>query len=494
MTGEKMKRPNIIFIMTDDHASHAMSCYGSKINSTPNMDRIAEKGMRFDNCFCTNSICAPSRATILTGTHTHVNGVKTLGDKLDNSLENFPKIMQREGYQTAIVGKWHLGQGEKHHPTGFDYYNVLPHQGDYFDPLMIEMGVRKVFTGYVTDIITDKSLEWLEGRDKEKPFMLMCHHKAPHRPWLSDDKHSEMYKDEDIPLPDTFFDEYDNRSEAAKRAKMRVERDFNALDLKIQIPEGYGKMDSLPVPDDVTGLEYTTWEGEKVSFKNHRELKEWKYQRYIKEYLRCVAAVDDSVGQILDWLEKEGLEEDTMVIYTSDQGFYLGDHGWYDKRFMYEESLRMPLIIKYPRKVKAGSVSQDMVLNLDFAQTMLDAAGIESPGFMQGRSFMPILEGVGIDDWRQSMYYRYWMHLAHHNVAAHYGIRTMDYKLIYYYGEALGTTGSIDDPTPEEWELFDLGKDAAELRNVYDEPEYFEIREKLKKELTGLKEEAQDYE
>lgn len=488
-----MKRPNIIFIMTDDHASHAMSCYGSKINKTPNMDRIAEGGIRFDNCFCTNSICAPSRATILTGTHTHINGVKTLGDKLDNKMENMPKILQREGYQTAIVGKWHLGQGEAHHPTGFDYYNVLPQQGDYFDPTMIEMGERKVFKGYVTDIITEKSINWLDSVDKEKPFMLMCHHKAPHRPWLSDDKHKDMFT-EDVPLPDTFFDDYKNRSEAAKRAKMRVERDFNSLDLKIEIPDGYEKMDSLPIPEDVTELEYTTWEGEKVTFKTHRELKEWKYQRYIKEYLRCVAAVDDSVGEILDWLDKENLTDNTMIIYTSDQGFYLGDHGWYDKRFMYEESLRMPLVIKYPERIKAGTVSSDMVLNLDFAQTFLDAAGIESPDYMQGSSFMPILKGDSIDDWRQSMYYRYWMHLSHHNVAAHYGIRTKDYKLIYYYGEALGTTSSIDEPTPVEWEMFDLNKDPAELNNVYDDTEYSEIREALKIELYALKEEAKDYE
>ena len=487
-----MKRPNIIFIMTDDHASHAMSCYGSRINETPNMDRIAEGGMRFDNCFCTNSICAPSRATILTGTHTHINGVKTLGDKLDNRKENFAKVLQGAGYQTAIVGKWHLGQGEKHHPTGFDYYNVLPHQGDYFDPTMIEMGTRKVLTGYVTDIITEKSLDWLEKTDRDRPFMLMCHHKAPHRPWLSDDKHRDMYKDVDIPLPETFFDDYENRSEAAKRAKMRVESDFSSLDLKIKIPEGHDKMDRLPVPDDAADVEYITWEGERKTFGSKRELKEWKYQRYIKEYLRCVAAVDDSVGEILDWLEEKGIADDTMVIYTSDQGFFLGDHGWYDKRFMYEESLRMPLVIKYPNKIKAGSVSKDMVLNLDFAQTMLDAAGCDSPDFMQGRSFMPILEGEQIKDWRKSMYYRYWMHLAHHNVAAHYGIRTMDYKLIYYYGDALGTTGSIDETTPEEWELFDLGKDPAEMNNVYDNPDYYDIREELKKEMYRLKEEAKD--
>ncbi|MDX1357766.1 MAG: sulfatase [Clostridia bacterium] len=489
-----MTRPNIIFIMTDDHASHAMSCYGSKINETPNMDRIADGGVRFNNCFCTNSICAPSRATILTGTHTHINGVKTLGDKLDNSLPNLAKIFQKEGYSTAVVGKWHLGQGEKHHPTGFDYWNVLPGQGDYFDPVMIEMGERKIFRGYVTDIITDKSIEWLENRDAEKPFMLMCHHKAPHRPWLSDDKHRDMYSDYDIPLPDTFFDDYENRSEAAKRAEMRVDRHMNSLDLKIDIPEGYEKMDRLPIPDDVSGLEYTTWEGEKYTFKSKEQLAQWKYQRYIKEYLRCVASVDDGIGRMLDWLDEKGLTESTMVIYTSDQGFYLGDHGWYDKRFMYEESLRMPLVIRYPEKIKAGAVKDEMVLNLDFARTFLDAAGIEEPDYMQGRSFMSILQGETPDDWQTSMYYRYWMHLAHHNVAAHYGIRTMRYQLIYYYGKALGTSGSIDVDTPEEWELFDLEEDPCEMMNVYNNPEYRVIREELKKELYRLKEESGDYE
>ena len=489
-----MTRPNIIFIMTDDHASHAMSCYGSRINKTPSMDRIASEGARFDNCFCTNSICAPSRATILTGTHTHINGVKTLGDKLDNTLPNMAKMFQKNGYSTAMVGKWHLGQGEKYQPTGFDFWSVLPHQGDYFDPTMIEMGERQIFPGYVTDIITDKSLNWLENRDKEKPFMLMCHHKAPHRPWLSDDKHRDMYKDEDIPLPDTFFDDYENRSEAAKRATMRVDRHLSSLDLKIDIPEGFEKMDRLPLPDDIEGLSYTTWEGEEITFSDIKELKAWKYQRYIKEYLRCIASVDDNIGRILDWLDENELTENTMVIYTSDQGFFLGDHGWYDKRFMYEESLRMPLIIRYPDKIKAGTVHDEMVLNLDFAQTFLEAAGIDEPDYMQGRSFLPILEGETPEDWRTSMYYRYWMHLAHHNVAAHYGIRTMRYKLIYYYGKALGTSGSIDKDTPGEWELFDLENDANEMMNIYDNPDYHEVRKQLKAELLKLKDEANDHE
>jgi arylsulfatase A-like enzyme len=303
-----------------------------------------------------------------------------------------------------------------------------------------------------------------------------------------------MYKDHNIPLPDTFFDDYKNRSEAAKRATMRVDRHMSSLDLKINIPEGYEKMDRLPLPENTEGFSYTTWEGEVVTFKDTRELKIWKYQQYIKEYLRCVASVDDGIGRILDWLDEKGLAGNTLVIYTSDQGFFLGDHGWYDKRFMYEESLRMPLIIRYPEKIKAGLVKDEMVLNLDFAQTFLDAAGIKDPGYMQGTSFMPIMENNTPEDWRTSMYYRYWMHLAHHNVAAHYGIRTIKHKLIYYYGKALGTSGSIDEDTPGEWELFDLEKDPQEMMNVYDNPEYHDIREELKREMYKLKEESGDYE
>jgi len=488
-----MKRPNIIFIMTDDHASHSMSCYGSKINKTPNMDRIANEGMLFNNCFCTNSICAPSRATILTGTHTHVNGVKTLADKLDNNLVTFSTLFKENGYQTAVIGKWHLGQGENHWPKGFDYYNVLPGQGDYFNPEMIENGTSKIFDGYVTDIITDKSLEWLDKRDKEKPFLLLCHHKAPHRPWLTPKRYKDHYN-EDIQTPKTFNDDYKNRSQAAKRAKMRVERDFNAIDLKIKLVDGYGEYDSLPIPEDISTLSYETLEGETVTFESKEQLKNWKYQRYIKEYLRCIDCVDDNIGRILEYLDENNLSEDTMIVYTSDQGFYLGDHGWYDKRFMYEHSLRMPLIIRYPKMIEANSINNQMVLNLDFAQTFLDVSNIEKPSDMQGMSFKKLLTKEDTKIFRKDMYYRYWMHLADHNVASHYGIRTLRYKLIYYYGKALGSKGAIDKDTPEEWELFDLKEDPDELNNVYDSKEYKEIRQTLKKRLYEIKEQAKDYE
>ena len=452
------RRPNILFIMSDDHASHAISAYGSRINQTPNIDRIAKEGIRFNNCFCTNSICTPSRATILTGTYNHVNNVTTLSSKLDGRLTTFPKLLQAEGYQTAIVGKWHLGHGGHANPTGFDYWNILPGQGLYHDPEMIDMGEKKVYPGYVTDIITDLSLDWLKERDPEQPFMLMTHHKAPHRPWDPDEKLMHLYQNTDIPEPETFHDDYSNRASAAKEAKMRVDRDMTDRDLKYPVPEGL----------------------------TSAEEKQWKYQRYIKDYLRCVASIDNNVGRMLDYLDQEGLAENTIVVYTSDQGFFLGDHGWYDKRFMYEESLRMPFVMRYPREIEAGSINDDMILNLDFAQTFLDCTNVDQTDEMQGRSFRPLMNGKTIEDWRTSMYYRYWMHLAHHHVYAHYGLRTHDHKLIYYYADGLGTPGSADDPKPPEWELFDLKKDPHEINSVYNNPDYSEIQAQLTSELYQL--------
>ena len=451
-------RPNILFIMSDDHASHAMSCYGSRINETPNLDRIAEGGVRFDNCFCTNSICAPSRATILTGTYNHINGVTTLGSKIDGRQENVAKLLQGAGYQTALVGKWHLGHGGHHDPTGFDHWDVLPGQGDYHNPEMSRMGESRRIDGYVTDIITDLSLEWLEARDRDRPFCLMLHHKAPHRWWEPDAKHAEMYEDLDIPEPETLWDDYENRASAAREAKMRVDRDLSERDLKGPTPDGLSP----------------------------EEEKRWKYQRYIKDYLRCVASVDNNVGRVLDYLDAEGITDNTLVCYTSDQGFFLGDHGWYDKRFMYEESLRMPFVVRYPPRIQPGTVSEDMVLNVDFPATFLDYAGVEMPGHFQGLSLRPLLEGQTPHDWRTSMYYRYWMHLTHHHVYAHYGIRTHDHKLIYYYADALGQPATVDDTKDPEWELFDLKKDPYELKNVFDDPAYAVTVESLRAELRTL--------
>ncbi len=451
-------RPNVLFIMSDDHASHAISAYGSRINTTPQIDRISEGGMRFNNCFCTNSICTPSRATILTGTYNHINGVTTLSTHMDGRLLTYPKLMQQQGYQTAIVGKWHLGHGGIHDPTGFDYWNVLPGQGLYHNPVMIEMGEEKVREGYVTDLITDFSLDWLRQRDQDKPFCMMVHHKAPHRNWEPDDKHADMYEDEDIPEPVTFNDDYANRAKAAAAAKMRIDRDLTDKDLKQPVPEGL----------------------------TPQEEKQWKYQRYIKDYLRCIASIDDSVGRLLDYLDEEGLTEDTIVIYTSDQGFFLGDHGWYDKRFMYEESLRMPFLIRYPRVIAPGSVNDDIILNVDFPATFVDYAGIDIPAAFQGNSFRALLQGETPDDWQTAMYYRYWMHGAHHNVYAHYGIRTLRHKLIYYYADPLDQEGAVGPTEEPEWELFDLTRDPYELVNVYDDPSYKDVIKTLKADLSHL--------
>ncbi len=462
------QRPNILFIMSDDHASHAMSCYGSRINETPNLDRIAQGGVRFDNCFCTNSICTPSRAVILAGTYNHINGVTTLSTPMDNRLLTFPKLLQQSGYQTAIYGKWHLGIGPQHCPTGFDDWAVIPGQGFYHNPEFIykgpDGGSRRTVQGYVTDLITDMSLDWLRARDTTRPFCLLCHHKAPHRPWYPDEAHAHLYLNEQIPEPDTLYDDYANRASAARAAQMRVGVHMDSTDLKCEVPRNLSEA----------------------------EMRRWAYQRYIKDYLRVVASVDDNVGRLLDYLDAEGLTENTLVVYTSDQGFFLGDHGWYDKRFMYEESLRMPLIMRFPREVPAGSVNDDMVLNLDFAPLFLDLAGVPLPSTFQGRSFRPALRGETPSDWRQAMYYRYWMHKAHHNVYAHYGIRTRRFKLIYYYADALDQPGAIDESHEPEWELFDLDKDPHELMNVSRAPEYTKTVRLLTAQLHELQSQVGD--
>lgn len=464
MDQSKRKAPNIVFIMSDDHAAHAMSCYESVINETPNIDRIAKEGTRFDHCYCTNSICAPSRASILTGTYNHLNGVRTLSDRFDGRQTTFPKLLQQAGYQTAIVGKWHLGHGGESDPTGFDYWNILPGQGDYHDPILIEMGENKRHAGYVTDVITDLTIDWLGARDKDKPFLLMCHHKAPHRPWIPDEKHMHLYEDMDIPEPATFHDDYSDRARAASDALMRVDRDLTRTDLKMDPPEGL----------------------------TDKERKSWNYQRYIKDYLRCVASIDDNVGRLLDYLDEQQLTEDTIVIYTSDQGFFLGDHGWYDKRFMYEESLKMPFVMRYPREIAPGSINKEMILNIDFGPTFLDYAGIEAPQEMQGRSMRCLARGEQLPDWRQAMYYRYWMHIDEHRVHAHYGIRTKQFKLIYYYADPLDTSSQSYEPIPPEWELFDLKKDPHELLNVYHDPDYEQVAALLTKQLQELQTEVQD--
>lgn len=448
--------------MSDDHAANAISAYSGKINKTPNIDRIAKNGMRFDHCYCTNSICTPSRANILTGQHSHINGVKTLNDDIDGQRPvQIQKLLKAKNYQSAIIGKWHLGHTPNADPNGFDYWNVLPGQGAYHDPVMIDKDGEKKYEGYVTDIITDQSIDWLNQRDTSRPFMLMCHHKAPHRPWQPSAKYADLYSDHDIPEPEhpTFFDDYATRSEAVREAHMRMEHLKPQTDLKAEVPQG-------------------------LSFEEERR---WRYQRYIKDYLRCVASIDDSVGRILDYLEANNLSENTIVVYTSDQGFFLGEHGWFDKRFMYEESFQMPFLVQYPRQIKAGSVNKDMLCNNDFAPTFLEFAGLDVHPEMQGVSAASVMRGQTPDDWQKSIYYRYWMHKdSSHNVYSHYGVCTHDYKLIFYYGKALGCTGTKDIDTTQEWELYDTKKDPLELNNVYNNPAYADVVKTMTAELDRL--------
>lgn len=490
-------QPNILFIMADDHAAKAISAYGYGLNHTPHLDRIAKEGMRLDHCYVTNSICTPSRAAILTGTYNHVNGVTTLATHIDNRWPNVAKHLRQAGYQTAMFGKWHLGEGKAHEPTGFDRWAVLPGQGDYFDPVMIEMGEEVVEPGYATDIITDKCLNWLEDRDASRPFFLMCHHKAPHRSFEPHPKYRDLFADEDVKMPDTYHDDYKNRARAAEAARMRVRSDMTYKDLGLVQPEGGAEVGELAVrgqperkvPDpenvrDLVLIDQLT--GEQYRFETRDELAEFKYQRYIKRYLRTIASVDENVGRLLDWLDATGLAENTIVIYTSDQGFFLGDHGWFDKRFMYEESLQMPFLIRYPKAIRAGSICNDIATNVDFAPTFLDYAGVQVPSYMQGISMRPILEAVAADDWQTGAYHRYWMHKdEHHNAWAHYGLRTQRYKLIYWYNAALDQPGAgvSGGNEPPEWELFDCETDPLELMNVAGDAAYAGIFEQMLREL-----------
>jgi arylsulfatase A-like enzyme len=460
---KKPRRPNIVFIMADDHASAAISCYGSwlaKQHKTPSIDRLARGGMRFTNALVVNSICTPSRAAILTGKYSHKNGVYTLSDSLNPKTIHLAHLLRAVGYQTAIIGKWHLVTN----PQGFDYWNILPGQGRYHDPILIGQNGKKVYKGYSTDVITDQGLDWLKRRDKDRPFLLLCHYKAPHRPWDPAPRFANLYKDVTFAEPPTLLDDYKNRARAEANTTMVIGEHMNKTDLGQQKPA------------DLTG----------------NALRKWAYQIYLKRYLACVAAVDENVGRILDFLDKEGLNDDTIVIYTSDQGMFLGEHGFFDKRFMLEPCLTTPLIVRYPGRIKGATVNTDMVLNIDYAPTMLDYAGVKAPDEMQGKSFRSLLEGKIPRDWRKSMYYRYWMHLAHHGVPAHYGVRTPRYTLIYYYGAPLGMKGAIDRPTAPEWELFDRRKDPEQMRNVYGDPAYAPVVRELRAELERLRKELGD--
>lgn len=460
------KSPNILFIMSDDHAAHAISAYGSRINTTPQLDRIAENGVRMSSAFCTNSICTPSRAAILTGTYNHINGVTTLDTSLDNSQWTFVDTLRESGWQTSLFGKWHLGHGTGSEPEMFDRWRILPGQGHYHNPVFIDSdrGIDET-GGYVTDLITDDCIDWLNQRDKSAPFALFCHHKAPHRHWEPDAKHFAMYDDVDIPYPDTFHDDLTGRAEVIQAVKMHMMDLDPIMDLKAKVPQGLSCDEEL----------------------------HWRYQRYIKDYLRVVASVDDNVGRLLDYLDEHGLTEDTIVVYTSDQGFFLGDHGWFDKRLMYEQSLSMPLLISYPGVIKTGSVCDDIVVNVDFGPTLLDLCNLEAPSHVQGRSFAGQISGQLADDWPTSMYYRYWMHNdGSHACPAHFGVRTKTHKLICYYNDPLEQPGANGPIQPTEWELYDLEADPLEISNIYHAPESANMVNELKAELTRLQTELGD--
>ncbi|WP_433300238.1 sulfatase family protein [Actinoplanes sp. CA-030573] len=444
MSPPEARRPNIVMILTDDHAAHAISAYGSVVNTTPRIDEIARLGLRFDNCFATNSLCSPSRASILTGTYSHVNGVTTLVTPIDASQPTFVSALKAAGYRTAMIGKWHMGDGPGHNPEDFDYWDVLIEQGEYLDPNFLDKSGLRQVTGYATDIITDLALTWIAAG--EGPYCALIYHKAPHRPWIPPAAFDDRYNDP-VPLPPTFGDDYATRTSSARRAAMRIAEHLTLEDLK------------EPPPD---GLSYD-------------EEALWKYQRFMRDYLRCVDSVDDNVGRVVDFLRERGDFDDTLLMYASDQGFFLGDHGWFDKRFMYEESLRMPLVMSYPRRVVPGVVTE-MVTNVDWAQTILEAAGVPAHPRMQGRSFWDLTTFE-----RDGVYYRYWEHDdVFHKAPAHYGYRTARYKLIYFYNDGMGIPGCGWGTYPPEWELYDLVADPAELRNVYELPEYRAIRAELK--------------
>lgn len=474
--------PNIVFIFSDDHAYQAISAYGSRINETPHIDRLAEQGMRFDRCYVTNSICGPSRACILTGKYSHQNRFYDNRSRFDSSQPTFATIMQDAGYQTAVIGKWHLVSD----PVGFDHWDVLPGQGRYYSPVFLTPQGRNVEPGYVTDVITEKSLRWLkEGRDDRRPFVLMMQHKAPHRSWEPGPDHVGDFGDKEIPEPETLFDDYQNRSDAPSRATMRIGDHMDpSQDLMVFQPGTRRAKSFFGLTSDAAQQKWIdSFQEENAAYlakpPTGKEKVKWNYQRYIKNYLRCVADVDDSVGQIMDYLDESGLANNTILIYCSDQGFYLGEHGWYDKRFMYEQSLRTPLVVRWPGVKKAGSVCDAIASNLDFAQTFLDAAGLMAPDDMQGRSLRPLLAGQTPSDWRKTFYYHYYEGPpAVHTVDEHYGVTDGHHKLIHFY--------KID-----QWELFDLEEDPHEMRSVYDDPQYAEIQQRMKQEIKRLREELE---
>ncbi|MEM1012615.1 MAG: sulfatase [Planctomycetota bacterium] len=481
------KRPNILYIMADDHAAKAISAYGSRLASvfqTPNLDRIASEGVRLDNCFCTNAICTPSRATILTGQHSHTNGVRTLSDPLPTTSDTFPQHFQRAGYETALFGKWHLHS----EPQGFDRYRILPGQGLYKNPFFIDKGEfdwsgdfqphdttnGKQRQGYVTDLITDDTIDFLKTRDQDKPFLLFCHHKAPHDDFEYADRHEHLFDGVEIPEPDNLWEDHALRSACTRHYGTSVS-DRNPFRNAII---SQSRPDYPTGPLDVSGLDA---EGRTKA----------AYQKYLKDYLRCVKAIDEGVGRILDYLDESGLADDTLVIYTSDQGMFLGEHDYIDKRWIYDEALQMPWVARLPGEIPAGSTSDALVCNVDFADTLLDYAGLDAMPGSQGKSFRAVMSGSTCEH-HEAIYYRYWMHMTHHHNPAHYGIRTKTQKLIHFYGLPLDANGALPYSTPPGWEYYDLAADPMEDANRIDDPAAAEEVESLHEQLRALKTELGD--
>ncbi len=484
---EKAKRPNIVFIMSDDHAYQAISAYDTTLIRTPNIDRLAKEGMLFTNASVTNSICAPSRAVILTGKHSHINGKIDNLTEFDTTNITFPRILQKAGYQTAMFGKLHFGNN----PKGFDEFMILPGQGDYYNPKFITASGDTTITGYVTDITTDLTLDWLEKRrDTTKPFLLMYLHKAPHRSWLPAARHYPEFTRKNYPLPATLFDDYDTRGDAAKSAEMGILKDM-LLEYDLKIPKTV--LDAMEISerlgsggvDRMNPVQRAAWDAvydpiakdfmERYPEMNDSTLTVWKFQRYMQDYLGTIASVDENVGRLLDYLDAQNLTENTLIVYTSDQGFYLGEHGWFDKRFMYKESFKTPLMIRWPNVIRPNTTEDELVQNLDFAQTFLEAAGIEAPNDMQGESLLPLLKGQK-EKWnRNAVYYHYYEFPAEHAVKRHYGIATKKYKLMHFYYDI------------NQWELYDIDNDPNEVNNVYADPEYTNVVEELKRKLKEMR-------
>ncbi|MBQ1701762.1 MAG: sulfatase [Prevotella sp.] len=525
------KRPNILYIMSDDHAYQAISAYGSDVSRfapTPNIDRIAREGMRFDRSFVENSLSSPSRACLITGLYSHQNGQQQLLEGIDSTRTFFSELLQQVGYQTAMMGKWHL----LCRPKGFDRYHVLNDQGTYFNPVfMSETSGGKYIReeGYATDLITDHAIDFLEHRDTSRPFCLMVHHKAPHRSWFPDVKHLGMYDNVDFPLPETLWDDYSTRGSAAHTQKMQIDRDMElALDLKVDslgrpvdrfnstIAE-YGRLnpEQRAAYEKYFGARYERFQHDSLTGK---DLVVWKYQTYLRDYLSVIHSVDENVGRLLKYLDEHGLAENTIVVYASDQGFYMGEHGWFDKRFMYEESMRTPLVIRYPREIRAGSVSSEMVQNIDYAPTFLEYAGVKQPKEMTGRSLRKLFKHTANNSkkihWRKSLYYHYYDYPAWHLTRKHDGVRTDRYKLIHFYGKGgaraltenryqqqegtreynsyrwMAQSGYItDDPDIDYYELYDLQEDPNELNNIYGKPGTERITKRLKRLLKRYRKE-----